>query len=175
MPKKKSERIKLYLVIGLVVIFVISGYFRFMHKKIKSVSDQAVTAKPLARVDVHQPEINRPGKNKGLASPEKGSLRTDIRDIFTPQALPQWADNPSGRRGIRRTGQPLAKKSTKPPLVLELSGMIVGGRKPVAIINDQFLRKGERIGDYRVIWISKNAVMLDSGKERIELEIGNHE
>ena len=163
MPKKKSERIKLYICIGLAVIFVITGYFRFIHKKTKFATDQAVTAKPLARVDVPQTEISRPETTKGFAWPEKGSLRTDIRDIFTPQASPSWADN----RGIRRTGQPLAKKSTKPPLVLKLCGMIVGGRKPVAIINDQFLRKGERIGDYRVIWISKNAVMLDSGKEKI--------
>jgi len=175
MPKKKSERIKLYLFIGLTVIFVISGYFRFIHKKTKSAPDQAVTAKPLARVDVPQTEISRPETTKGFAWPEKGSLRTDIRDIFTLQALPPWADNSSGEHKIRRTGQSLAKKSTKPPLVLKLCGMIVGGRKPVAIINDQFLRKGERIGDYRVIWISKNAVMLDSGKEKIELEMGNHE
>jgi len=175
MPKKKSERIKLYLVIGLAVIFVITGYFRFIHKKATSASDQAVAAEPLARVDVPQIEIGRPEKNQGFDWPDKVSLRTITRDIFAPQALSAWADGRSGEQETRRTGQSLEKAPTRPSPVLKLGGTIVGGRKPVAIINDQFLRTGERIGDYRVIWISKNAVMLDSGKERIELELGKYE
>ena len=46
MPEKKIESIKIYIVIGLALVLVIVGYFRFVHKK--STNDTAERNKLLA-------------------------------------------------------------------------------------------------------------------------------
>ncbi len=65
-----------------------------------------------------------------------------------------------------------AKQQAAIPLSsMELKGTIVGGGKPLAIINDQFVGTGDWIGEYQVIRIGKKTVLLDSGHHQIALEM----
>ncbi len=54
---------------------------------------------------------------------------------------------------------------------MTLKGTIVGGKRPIAIINDRFVRMGDRIGDYQVVEIDKDRVTLRSGIYEIVLEV----
>lgn len=53
-----------------------------------------------------------------------------------------------------------------PPLNVELKGTIVGGNEPLALINDKFVRLGEKVGEYQVIGITPSAVHLKAGDHR---------
>ncbi len=59
----------------------------------------------------------------------------------------------------------------EPPPPMTLKGTIVGGKRPIAIINDRFVRMGDRIGDYQVVEIDKDIVKLSSGNNEIVLEV----
>jgi hypothetical protein len=50
-------------------------------------------------------------------------------------------------------------------------GVIVGGGDPIAIINGQFVRTGERIGKYKVAMIGEKKVVLQSGNRMAELKL----
>jgi hypothetical protein len=50
-------------------------------------------------------------------------------------------------------------------------GVIVGGGDPIAIINGQFVRTGERIGKYKVVRIGEKEVFLRSGNKMAELKL----
>jgi len=47
----------------------------------------------------------------------------------------------------------------------------VGGERALAIIDDQFVRVGDRIGDYSVVTIRKKDVLLMSESSKLHLEI----
>ena len=49
----------------------------------------------------------------------------------------------------------------------KLKGTIVGGKRPIAIIDDQLYRMGDQIGEYKIILIGKNKVLLESIHDRI--------
>ena len=92
----------------------------------------------------------------------------EIRDIFKPfEAAPSEKEPEPVKEA-----PPAAEK---PAPVLRLKGVIVGGKKPLAIINDQFVGRGDRIGDFRVVSIGSNIVRLDSGEQKIVLEMVTHE
>ena len=67
------------------------------------------------------------------------------------------------------------KVEQQPIPTMKLRGIIFGGRKHLAIINDQFGGKGDRVGDFRVMRIGKNEVLLASGYHKIKLELVKNE
>ena len=67
------------------------------------------------------------------------------------------------------------KESPKAVPSLKLRGAIVGGGKPVVIINDRFLHLGDWIGDYQVVRIGKKEVLLEAGNDKIELGMVKNE
>jgi hypothetical protein len=54
---------------------------------------------------------------------------------------------------------------------LTLRGVVAGGDKPVALINDQFVRTGDRIGKHSVLRIGEKDVLLGSGIQTYRLKI----
>ena len=68
-------------------------------------------------------------------------------------------------------GQP-AQRQVKS---LKLKGVIVGGKHSIAIINDKFVRTGERINGYRVLQIAEKEVLLKSGNKTIKLRLANND
>jgi hypothetical protein len=55
--------------------------------------------------------------------------------------------------------------------VLELKGTIIGGKAPMAVINDKFVRMGEKIGEYKIVKIDPNEVVLRSGSQEKVLQV----
>jgi hypothetical protein len=161
MSTKKSEKIKLYVVIGLVFVAAVVAYFRFVHKKNGADVDMAGHSPNEVNFDVSQIEKIKPKRRpREPGSPVNASLRLTIRDIFTPVELPTESD-------------PLMHVETSPaPIgVLELKGTIIGGKEPMAVINDKFVRMGEKIGEYQIVKIDPNEVVLRSDSDEMALQV----
>lgn len=55
-----------------------------------------------------------------------------------------------------------------PPMPLNITAIMVGGQRNVAIINEQLVREGDLIGGERVVQIQPDAVVLEKdGKRRV--------
>ena len=158
----KKERIKLYIVIGLAFVAMVVAYFRFIHEKPASEEDTTPTT---SSTQLTIPQVAGANLDEPLSCPAPGTvakkpLDVVIRDVFTPLKVPVLA-----------AGQTTEQEPQKPVPVFELRGTIVGGERPMAIINDQFVRTDDVIYEYKVVSIGKTSVLLDSGKRKIELEM----
>jgi hypothetical protein len=165
MPEKKKERVKVCVVIGLALLLVIVVYFRFIHKKKVTPAVSRIPS-PAASRQFDMPAIKIPDRQNARSreSLSKESMRAPIRDIFTPLKLQaKVKSHPASQKPSKVRSQPTGQK-------LKLKGTIVGEGKAIAIINDQFVRKGDWIGKYKVVRIGKK-VLLDSGSAKIELEM----
>jgi len=165
MPPGKAGRLKLMILIGVAVIFVATGYFTFFHKKGPATAVPPPAAAPPA-VTAPAPESLAGPVDLGQvkpppAAPEQAAelVRSAVRDIFAPQRL-----------ALRGGGSAAAPSGVSGPGFI-LGGTIVGGGKPLAIINDQFLGIGSRIGAYRVTSITNKSVTLRSDQDQIELPV----
>jgi hypothetical protein len=161
MPKKTADQIKMYIVIGLSLALVIVGYFRLIHSKTQpdamntGLSDSTA---PEYEVQVVEPLTWQQADWHARLAAEP--LRPISRDIFSP-AKPLE----------RPKRQPSKEKSPRPAPRLKLRGTVVGGDRPIAIIDDQFIRTDEWIAGYKVVWIGKKMVVLDSGENKLVLEM----
>ena len=167
MAEKKSEKIKLYLVIGLALVFLVMAYFQFFRSKVNtevSAADPAQPAVEQVALDIRKVIEQKPHtvNNRRTAVPER--IETVVRDIFSPQAVPKKKESLPRERDAHDSGESL-----------KLAGTIVGGAKPIAIINNQFFRTGDWIGEFRVVSIGTKDVVLDSGDQKLSLEIMKNE
>lgn len=160
LPQKKSEQIKLYVLLIGCVAFVAVGYFRFIHKKSPSSARRAPVLASLDRLQVPRIDLGPAPDMQTPAMTAAKAPGTILRDIFSPTALSSVAKNSSPT-------QPPGERSS----VLTLMGTLTGGGKPMAVINDQFVGTGDWIGEYQVVRIDKNKVLLDSGNRQIKLEM----
>jgi hypothetical protein len=160
MQEKKNDQIKNYIVIGLAVVFLLVGYFRFVHKKVTHDAGPNPSTAPVAGLQVPQVDAKtRPDARTGkvqVAEP----LRKDLIDIFAPV-----------KRPVKAESQPAKKEPSKPVPSFTLGGTIVGGNKPIAIINDQLVWTGDWIGEYKIVKIAKNEVLLRSGNHQTVLYV----
>ena len=163
MMGKKSDQIKLYAVIGLSLVLVVLAYFRFIHVKANQEEDPAKSTAPVVELDFLQIKAKSAKKEIALEPTAHGPLQDIIRDIFSPLNSPKKA---AGQDRKQRLG---------PGASLKLAGTIIGGKRPIAIINDRFVRPGDWIGEFEVISIGKEGVQLDSGDKKIALEIMTNE
>ena len=164
MAGKKSEQIKIYVVIGLSLVLMIGAYFQFIHAKVSRGKDVAASTAPLAQLNVPVINKEKPKNTRSGGSPVDEYLHASIRDIFSPL------------RSSRDTeSQPKGQESEEEVSSFTLKGTIVGGERPIAIINDKFVRTGDWIGEYRVARIGKKEVLLESGGEKVVLEIMKNE
>ena len=159
MPEKKIERIKIYVLILGSVVFVVLGYFQFIHKKPSAVRARTSSNKPLSQLQVPEVDVKIRQTIRRAEPADEVSPTASIRDIFAPSKTSLAEKSPA------------EQKSAVPLSAMELKGTIVGGGKPLAIINDQFVGAGDWIGGYQVIRIGNKAVLLNSGHHQIELEM----
>ena len=87
-------------------------------------------------------------------------IHASIRDIFSPLIAPKKA-----------TYQPDEQGQSSPIENLKLTGTIIGGRNPIAIIDEQFIREGDWISEYKVVRIRKKDILLESDDGKIALEM----
>jgi len=172
MAGKKSDHIKTYIVIGLALVLAISGYFRFVHaKKGKQNADNnqsASSESSAAPVELEVPQIRvkNPENVQQDDSFVDEYLHVAVSDIFAPiNVPPKPGEEPGGE------DEPEVQEAPKLPPSLTLKGTIIGGQRPIAIINDRFVRMGDWIGQYQVVKIDKNEVHLSSDDNQLVLEV----
>jgi hypothetical protein len=165
MLAKKNERPKIYLGVALSIVLLVVLYFRYAHKKPTHAAAPARVKPGVERL--HVPQIQLPHL-KSATRPKasvNASRRIIPRDIFRPLKGPL----PKGQAHRQ------VQKASKAVPPLKLTGTIVGGEEPMAVINGQFVHTGDRIGEYRVVTIGEKKVLLDSGEDQIALEILKNE
>ena len=158
MQAEKSNQIKTYVVIGLCVVFLLVGYFSFVHKRVTHNAGPTPSTAPIARLEVPKAGAKTLPNPQPAKVPVSEPLRQDLTDIFAPLKSP-----------VKKESQPEGPEPPKPIPSFKLLGTVVGGKRPIAIINDQFVRMGDSIGEYKVISIGKKGVLLDSGTRKIRL------
>lgn len=161
MPEKKIESIKIYIVIGLALVLVIVGYFRLVRKKPANDTVESPSVTASVQSVVNSVLRKSPRSDSWRKSPAAEFLRPIVRDIFVPLKSLKKAETGTTVQGPSR-----------PELSLRLRGTIVGGKSPIAIINDRFVRAGDSIGEYTVVRIGKKEVLLDAGNREMALEMG---
>ena len=121
----------------------------------------APTVVATAPLDVSKIDIKLPEKTMGDKSLFDESARPFVRDIFGPLKWPEK----------KKEITPPEPEPPKPLPVLTLRGTIVEGEKAIAIINDQFVRPGDWIGEFRVVRIGRDKVFLSSVSRQMVLDI----
>jgi len=168
MAVKSGEKIKIYLIIALSIIFVISFYFRFIQANVKEAEPSDSPQIPPDRLIIPKidPALLQDIQDKDPKTSDES--QTAMRDIFSPVRAPS---RPAKEKHLQ---QPEPAAPTSLPS-FKLKGTIVGQERSIAIIDNQFLRPGDWIGGYRVARIGKKNVLLDSGDRKILLEILKNE
>jgi hypothetical protein len=164
MSKAKSDKIRLYVLLGLTLVLVVALYSRFTHKESAEATGEAPEAAPPERLAIPEVDFDSLQGNRLLGRAVRAVLRDPVRDIFVPGGTIGADENELGA-----TGGSVKIAS------LKLKGVVAGGENPLALINDTFVRTGDSIDGYRVVRIEKKEVFLDSGIEIFRLEIRNHE
>jgi hypothetical protein len=173
MAAEKREKIKLMLVIGLSVVFVAIAYFRFMPRKGSSAvaAPAAFVADP--QVAMPRVEIKNRQIDPAPTSSDAVMRRFVKRDIFAPLNIPlpeKVEKNPSGQKPAMK---PPPEPASRPAFIF--GGTIVGGDKPIAIINNHFVHTGDSISGFKVVRIGKFEVQLASKNKTIRLEMIENE
>lgn len=116
----------------------------------------------------------------GIFSPSaKRPPRPAAEDVSSGVDTLDWLTVPA--RTARRTSadtwgkNPMVVKETFSGETISgftLSGILWDKTKPTAIVNDQIVEKGSRLGDFVVIDIQKDRVSLDDGQDKIDLRLG---
>lgn len=173
MAAEKREKIKLMIIIGLSVVFVATAYFRFMPRKGSSAvaAPAALVADP--QVAIPRVEIKNRPIDPGPRSSDVVMRRFVKRDIFAPLNIPlpeKVEKNPSEQKPAKK---PPPEPTSRPSFIL--GGTIVGGDKPIAIINNHFVHTGDSISGFKVVRIGKFEVQLASKNKTIRLEMIENE
>ena len=161
MAEKKSERVKIYLIIGLSFVLIVAVYFRFIRKQTTQPPPPALYGDSIARLAV--PQVQQLPSEQGDKPSKRGQRglgRSIGRDIFEPVKAPP-----------QRETQLRCQEPARPTMSLKLKGTVTGGENPVAVINDKFVYTGDRIGDYEVITIGEDEVVLKSDTHNVVLRI----
>ncbi len=187
MPQSKAEQIKLYIIIGLVVVAAVVAYLRFFHKKKPSLATPAPgapTAGTTAGLTVPEIKIT-PLKSTTSAqsqAPEIGDIA--LRNIFSPLRWPKKAEaQPEvvepDETDVDDMELEMAEAwayeelqlQPKPFPQVKLLGTLIGGKKPIAIIDDQFMRAGDAIDGYKIVKITPHEVLLKDGDQEVVLKV----
>jgi hypothetical protein len=160
MTSGSDEKIKLYAVIGLLIVAALVGYFRFGRKP-KATVRAAPDAAPVAAGALFDiPALpDWLGGDPLVLEAADALYVPPTRDLFAPHyALPDGEGGPDGSPAAG-TGRP------------RLSAVMMGGQGAVAVINGQVLRVGESLGDYRVVDIQRGVAVLQAGTKRLVLRV----
>lgn len=165
MSEKKPERVKIYLIIGLSIVLAVVVYFRLLHKKTTHAAAPAQSKPGLTRLTVPQTQLPNLQAAQSAKQAIRESNRAIARDIFRPLKSPPPPEE----------NQLHEESLLMPRAEFKLKGTIVGGGSPIAIINDQFVRTGDWISSFKVVRIGPKEILLDSGHEKIALEMVKNE
>jgi len=183
MPEMKNERAKAYMVIGLAIVLMVVVYSRFIHKKKVTPAVSRISAPAASpRFDIPQIKIPDLQNAQSRESLSKESMRAPVRDIFAPLKLKKKVKiRPTRRKSSKVKSKPTRRKPSKtlpskvkskpPGPKLKLKGTIVGGERAIAIINDQFVHTGDRIGEYKVVRIGEKEVLLTYDTKEVTLRV----
>jgi hypothetical protein len=160
MSEKKSERVKIYLIVALSIVLILVVYFRFIHKKTTHAAVPVRYKASIVPLAVPQAELSLAPKGEGSKKEDRAQARALPRDIFEPAKVPP-----------QRETQPRHEEPARPTIALTLKGTITGGENPIAVINDMFVHTGDRIGDYEVITIGNDEVVLTSDTHSMVLKV----
>ena len=163
MPGKNTERIKIYMVIGLSLVFMTVGYFRFFYEKAQADVKYVEQVEVPSKIDLSGvlPIIQGRKQLSKTLSPE--SFQPIARDIFAPLTIP--------KRASASRMQSVKKETHKPLPLLKLKGTIVGGEGSIAIVNDRFLRTGDEVAGFKVVWIGPKSIVLEADQRKLALEM----
>ncbi len=154
-----SEKHKLFFLILMVFVAGVIGYYRFFRT-----ADTGGKQKPVAEISDQQsgpiptPLAPQKGKNPIKAENNHGR-RTISRNIFEPAAP------------LPAAPLPASSPAQKAPLDMTLSGTIIGGDLSMAIINNQFVRQGQMVGQYKITRITPDKVYLASKDDQLCLNV----
>ena len=164
---KSTGRIKIYLVVGLALVLAALAY-RYLHAR--AARNRSISPPPATATLSEMPELpdlypERQRKTQIERSNIRELRRLFVRDIFSPvKSLPKARRPTKKSRSVQRQ-----------VTSLKLRGVIVGGKHPIAIINDKFVRTGERINGYRVVRIAEKEVLLKSGNKTVRLRLASND
>ena len=166
-PDKSAGRIKIYLIVGLALVLAALVY-RYLHARAARMRSIAPPPATAALSEIPTPTDlypTRQQKTQVEGSNIRELRRLFVRDIFAPAKSLSRAQRPTKRgRSAQRQGTSL-----------KLKGVIVGGNNSIAIINDKFVRTGERINGYKVVRIAEKEVWLKSGNRTVKLRLASND
>ncbi len=172
MSEKKKEQIKIYITIGLALILAVLSYFRFIYKK--GVLDEEINLHnlPVAALDVPEVKTKTVKTNYWSKQTQDKSLSTLRRDIFVNMKSINDVGDGFLEDSLKTNERSFVAINT-PQLnpEMELMGTIVGGGNPIAIINDQFVRVGDLIDEYKLVSIGKREVVLNMDGREVKVEM----
>ncbi|MBE0556402.1 MAG: hypothetical protein IH628_04135, partial [Proteobacteria bacterium] len=99
--------------------------------------------------------------------------RAELRDIFVPAKAPAKETVKEAAKKAA-AGTPSVADAAVPvqPLPsLQLTGTIVGDKRPIAVINGRFLRTGDMIAGFEVVSIARDQVTLSGGGRKVLLNL----
>jgi hypothetical protein len=161
MATPSKDVLKTYAVVGLGLVFVAIGYFRFFHKKAPGAGGTSTVGAVHSAIlpgTLRVPDIR--SRRQGLGETNGAGPRVVMRDIFTPPV-------------------PIKPKE---PVVVEvdpaeqapkwvLAGVIRSGNRLIANINNRLLGVGETIAGFQVAEITPRHVTLRSATQTIVLQL----
>jgi type II secretory pathway component PulC len=101
------------------------------------------------------------------ATAAKIASTIDQIDLESEQAK-SWGTDPFRSRKVKRMP---TRSVREPASSWTLSGIVMGGSKPMAIINSRGVSEGDEIDGARVIQIESRRVVIERGGERITLKV----
>ena len=170
MPAK--ETVKLYFVVALALVALVVAYFRFFYNKEDPAPQVVVTQKqPTAtatatagrksfKIETVKKRPDEKAQEARIKRRPSPLNLTEVRDILEPPPIPTEAI----QTAVTASQVQRATKKPEPdeiPLILK--GTLIGGKKPMAIINEKFILLGEKIEIFRVVRIDANRVVLKAG------------
>ena len=173
MSEKKNEQKKIYIAIGLALIMAVLCYFRFIHKKGTGTRDEMkIPYNPLA-AELDIPEINTKmmKTDNWRRQHQEEPFPTLKRDIFVNVKSLNNAKNELSKSSPEESESGSVTDRSQLDPGLELTGTIVGGENPIAIINDQFVKVGDLIDEYKLVRIGKKEVILDMDGRTVKVEM----
>lgn len=177
MPEeKKNETVKIYITIGLAIIMVVLCYFRFIHKKDTREVEIITYSPPVTELDV--PDVKtKIMKTEFWRKQTQGETLPELkRDIFVNVKSLSNPENEFLINSPEKSENGIAAIRFLPSdPELELMGTVVGGKNPIAIINDRFVRVGDLIDEYKLVSIEKKEVVLDIDGKTVKVEMLKNE
>jgi hypothetical protein len=146
MDKKKIELIITAVLIA-VFVFVLAGSIKKVGQKLKKVSSVTATVAVV------------PGRIKPSVAAQK---------VVKPEALKETAGEERDPFALPEVGKSTASAISD----IKLTGITTNGKgKAVALINENIVSVGGKVGDFTVVEISGNKVVLTDGKQNYDLKL----